>query len=180
MTDIGLNLSPLKRLREVSLALAVDRGAKSYLPRFADVTSGTVSKITIVAKLGSRAEELVNLFGKGYDWSYIDNDLLRLAEFQGRKNARRVEVVIDLRRARLGPPDPDGREKKNFERDWWIQRASRYSFPKFSQAGTINFILPPPVSISTFCFRIGGTFTSAWMTLVYSAPPWMCGGGIII
>ena len=168
---MGLNLSPFKCLREISLALAVDRSMKLYLPRFSDITSGVVSKITIVAKLGSRVKELYHLFGKGYDWSHIDNDLLRLAEFQGGNNARRVEVVIDLRRVRLGTPGPSGRERKSFERNWWIQRASRYTLPKFSQAGTINFILPSSVSIPMLYFRIGGKFTSARTTLVYSAPP---------
>lgn len=157
-TDTGLNLSPFKRLREIPLSHAVYHSMKIYLPRFADITSGTVSKITIVAKLGSGAKELYSLFGDGYDWLYVDNDLLRLVEFQGGNNARRAEVVIDLRRVRLGLPDPRGREWGSLERNWWIQRASRYTFPKLSQAGTINFILPTPVSISVLYFRVGGTF----------------------
>jgi len=171
MTDVRLNLSPLKRLREISLALAVDHSTNIHLPRFADITSGTVSKITIVAKPSSREKELYSLFGKMYDWSRIDNDLLRLAEFQGGNNAQRVEVVVDLRRARLGPPDPNGRERKCFEKNWWIQRASRYTFPKFSQTGTINFILPPLVSASVLYFCIRGIFTSTWSTLVHPTPP---------
>lgn len=157
-TDTGLNLSLFKRLREISLAHVVYHRMNIYLPRFADITSGAVSKITIVAKLGSGAKELYSLFGGEYDWSYVDNDLLRLVEFQGGNNTRRVEVVIDLRRVRFEPPDPSGRERKSLERNWWIQRASRYTFPKFSQAGTIDFILPTPVSIFVFYFRVGGTF----------------------
>lgn len=128
------------------MALAADCGQNLYLPRFSAITSGTMSKITITVKLGSQVKDLYGLFGKGYDWSDIDEDLLRLVEFQAGNNAPRVELVVDIRSVNLGLPDPSGRERKTYKRNWWIYRASKYAFPKFSQAGTINFILFPPVS----------------------------------
>jgi len=159
MSDVGLDLSPFRCLREISLALVIGHGLGTHLPRFSTITSGTVSKITFTAKLGSRAKELYSLFGAGCEWTGADEDLLRLAEFQGGNNGRRVELVIDLRKVGLGQSHLSGRERKSLERNWWIQSASKHVFPKFSQAGTIDFVLPPPVSGSVPYFPTGGVFT---------------------
>lgn len=158
LTDVGLDLSPLKRLREVSLALAIDGSLPTHLPHFSTIASGTMSKITIVVKFGSSAKRFYRLF-EICDWSGIDEDLARLGEFQGGNHVRQIDLVIDLRQANFGLPLPDSRERRRFERSWWIESASKYAFPKFSRAGTIDFILPLPVSASTFYFHIGGMFT---------------------
>lgn len=64
MIDAGLDLSPFKCLREVSLTLAIDRSLRSNLPRFSPITSGRMSKITIVARPDSQAKEISSLFGR--------------------------------------------------------------------------------------------------------------------
>jgi hypothetical protein len=126
-----------------------------------------MSKITIAAKFGSK--EVHSLFGRGHDWTDIDKDLLRLAEFQGGKNARRVELVFNLLRANVGASR--GGERKGTERNRWIQRASRYAFPKFSQVGKIDFILPLPVSGPMIVYvHVGGIFTSTWTMVGQSSP----------
>ena len=51
-------------------------------------------------------ERLFYLGGRSSTTYSEDNDLVRLAGFQGRNNAQRVGVVVDLHRARSGPPDP--------------------------------------------------------------------------
>jgi hypothetical protein len=61
-----------------------------------------MSKINIVAKSESKAGGLPSLFGREYEWSDIDQDLLRLAEFQGRNTAQSAELTVDLRRVNLG------------------------------------------------------------------------------
>ena len=67
ITDSGLNLSPFRCLREISLVLMVDRGL-GHLPNFSTITSGVVSRVTITARLGSRAKELNKSFGgTGHD-----------------------------------------------------------------------------------------------------------------
>ena len=150
MADSDLDLSPSRRLCEISLGLVTDHNSRTNFPRFSAITSGTMSKITITAKLGSPAAELYRIFGGKCDWAGVDRDLVRLAEFQGGNNAQRLGLVIDLRRANLGPPHPSGKETKSFRRSSWVKRASKHAFPKFSQAGTIDFILPPSVSVPIF------------------------------
>ena len=158
MADPGLDLSPLRYLREISLTLMVDHGL-GRLPRFSTITSGAVSKITITARLGSRAKELYKSFsGTGYGWADIDEDLLRLAVFQGKTNAPRVELVIDLREAYMRLSYPRGSENKGLKRNLWTQTASEYALPKFSRAGTVNFILPLPVSISILFVSTSETY----------------------
>jgi len=130
-----------------------------HLPRFSTITSGVVSKITITARLGSRAKELYKSFsGTGYGWADIDEDLLRLAVFQGENNAPRVELVIDLCQAYIRLSCPRGGESKGLKRNPRIQTASKSALPKFSLAGTIDFILPLPVSISILSVSTSETY----------------------
>lgn len=152
--DAALDLSPFERLREISLALNLDRNLRANLPRFSTITSGKVSKIAIEAKFNSRGKELFGLFGKGHEWTEIDRDLLRLAESQGGNNAQPVELVIDLRQANVTSSRPNSQERKRFERNLWVERASKRAFPGFSQTGKIDFVLPLPVSIPVPHFDI--------------------------
>ena len=101
----------------------------------------------IVFGADTHAQELFGRFKEGHYWSGVNKDLARLAEFQGGSGSRRVEFVVDLRQARFGS---SSWEEKRFERDCWIQLASRYAFAKFAQAGKIDFILPSLVSGSAF------------------------------
>jgi len=163
MTDAGFGLSPFRRPREISLALVIDHDLGTHLPRFSTITSGTVSKITFTVQPASRTKEFYSLSGSGCDWTGIDEELLRLAETQGGNNACRVELVMDLGLVRLGQSHSSGREGERFERNLWIRSASKYVFPKFFQTGTIDFILPLPVSesvlYSRLYFLIGVVFT---------------------
>ena len=96
------------------------------------------------------------VFGEtGRGWVVVDEDLLRLAEFQGVDNAPQVELVIDLRRTSVGSFHPRVGENQRLERGTWIQRASKHAFPMFSRVGTIDFILPLLVSIF-ICFYVRG------------------------
>ena len=147
MTDPGLDLSPFRYLREISLPLMVDRGL-GYLTRFSTIASGAVQDHDC-RKLGSRAKELYkSCSGTWYGWADIGKDLLHLAVLQGKTNAPRVELVIDLRQAHTRLSHPRGGENKELRRNMWIHTASKHALPKFSRAGTIDFILPLPVSIS--------------------------------
>lgn len=159
MKDAGLDLSPFRRLREVSLNLTMDRSLRANLPRFSPITSGRMSKITIVAKPDSQAKEISSLFRSEDVWKDVDQDLLQLAEFQGGDNAQPVALVVDLGQTSLASSRSRTRERKRFERNRWIERASRCSFPKFSQMGKIDFTLPPPVSGSMLCFNAGRLLT---------------------
>ena len=145
MIGLDLDLSSFTHLCEISLTLIINRDLRNHLPRFSTITSGTMSKITITANLATYAGSLYNLFGGGYDWTDIDDDLLRLAEFQRGNNACRIDLVINILRVYMGRFRPSGRERKSFKKDWWVQKASEYAFRKFSHVGTIDFVLPPPV-----------------------------------
>ena len=127
-TDLELYLSPLMCLREISLAFTTDYWLQDRLPCFFTITSGMMSKITIATKPGLHAVELYSLFGRRCDWTDIDENLFRLAESQGGNNTRRVELVID-----------------RFQ-------VSEYAFSKFSQTGTIIFILPPVSRFTLYLF----------------------------
>jgi len=88
----------------------VDRGLV-YLPCFPTITSGVVSKITIIARLCFRAKELYESFsGTGVRFG---EDLLRLAVFQVKNDPPRVELVIDLAKHTSDCPAPESVKTKD-------------------------------------------------------------------
>lgn len=145
-TDSGLNLSPSKHLQEILLTFSVDPTSQSHFPRFSAITSGTMSRITVILKAESPVKGFLGRFREAHYWSGVSEDLVQLAEFQGGSGGQRVEFVVDLSWKRFGS---GGKRRKMFEKDWWIEQASRYTFAKFSQVGKIGFTLPSSVSGST-------------------------------
>ena len=131
-TDSGLNLSPSKHLREIFLTFSVDPTSQSHFPRFSAITSGTMSRITVVLKAESHVIEFLGRFREAHYWSGVNEDLVRLAEFQGGSGGQRVEFVVDLSWKRFGS---GGKRRERFEKNWWIEQASRCTFAKFSQVG---------------------------------------------
>ena len=116
MTDPSLDLSPFRCLREISLALMVDSGL-GHLHRASIIAFRGASKITITARLGSRAKELYEAFGvTGYGLADFDENLLRLAVFRGTNNVPPVELVIGLRQATSDCPTPKVVEMKGLRR----------------------------------------------------------------
>jgi len=49
-TYLGSDFSPFRRPREISIAVTADYTSKTYLPRFSTITSGKMSKTTVICR----------------------------------------------------------------------------------------------------------------------------------